>query len=73
MNRCDCGRPAQREPVIGYQDIADQSGLKVGYLRVMNHRGDMPEADFPSIPAWYQSTIDDWLGRRLLEQQQARQ
>lgn len=50
--------------VVGYKDIAQQSGLTVNYLRVMNHRGDMPEADYPNIPAWLQTSIDAWLAER---------
>lgn len=57
----------KKPDIVGYKDIADQSGLSVNYLRVMNHRGDMPEADYPNIPAWLQSTVDDWLRVRAEE------
>lgn len=59
------------EPIT-YADIAKLTGLTVNHLRVMNYRGEMPEADARppagarrNSPYWDPSTISDWKAQQL--------
>lgn len=54
------------EPLLGYREIAEQSGVGEATLRNYRRRGYMPEPDvmLADRPRWRSSTIQKWLHLR---------
>jgi hypothetical protein len=52
--------------LYGYKELADRIGAKVGTVRVMAHRKQLPEPDerLAAGPVWYADTIDKWVADR---------
>lgn len=50
--------------MLGYQELAERTGISVGALRVMKHRGELPAPDSPASsrsPLWNEDTVAGFL------------
>lgn len=54
------------EPLLGYKEISELSGVGAATLRNYRRRGYMPEPDvmLADRPRWRSSTIEKWMRMR---------
>ncbi|WP_457972864.1 hypothetical protein [Arthrobacter sp. D1-17] len=50
-------------PLLGYADLARETGHDVGLIRVWLNRGKLPTPDYRlgQSPGWLQETISPWI------------
>ena len=56
------------DPLLGYREIAEQTGVREATLRNYRRRGYMPEPDvmLADRPRWRTSTIAHWIRMRAV-------
>lgn len=58
----------KKKPIhlLGYQEIADELGVKVNLIRVWVIRGKLPEPDYRlgQSPGWLEETIRPWINKQ---------
>ena len=56
------------EPLLGYKEIAEQSGVGEATLRNYRRRGYLPEPDvmLADRPRWRAATIEHWMRLRAV-------